>query len=75
MAYTKKEQAYHKRRYKNDKAYRDKLIKENTEKHKKNKKKYADKMREYYNSTPEYRVKKKKAMSDYNRSHKNKKGK
>lgn len=70
MAYTKKDKAYQKKRYKNDKAYRDKLIKENTEKHKKNKKKFADKMRDYYNSTPEYRAKKKKKMAQYNKTKK-----
>lgn len=70
MAYTKKEQAYQKKRYKNDKEYREKLIRDNTEKHKKNKRKYANKMREYYNDTPEYRAKKKKAMAEYNKRHK-----
>ena len=40
MAYTQKEKAYQKKRYKTDKKYREKLIKDNTEKHKKHKKKY-----------------------------------
>ena len=47
MAYTAKERAYQKKRYRTDKKYREKLIKDNTEKHKKHKKKYAKKMRAY----------------------------
>ena len=35
MAYTAKERAYQKKRYRTDKKYREKLIKDNTEKHKK----------------------------------------
>lgn len=70
MAYTKKEQAYQKKRYRTNKEYRDKLIKDNTEKHKKNKRKYADKMRDYYHSNPEYRKRKLAKMRAYNKAHK-----
>ena len=37
MAYTEKDRAYQKKRYRTDKKYREKLIKDNTEKHKKSK--------------------------------------
>ena len=72
MAYTKKEQAYQKKRYKEDKAYRDKLIKDNTEKHKKQKSKYAKIMKDYYNSNDTYRKNKIRKMKAYNRTHKSK---
>ena len=58
MAYTQKDRAYQKKRYRTNKEYREKLIKDNTEKHKKNKKKYNKIMRDYYNSNSEYRKKK-----------------
>ena len=73
MAYTRKEKAYQKKRYKNDKEYREKLIKDNTEKHKNNKRKYANKMREYYQSNSEYRNKKRHKMAEYNKKYKAKK--
>lgn len=67
MAYTAKDRAYQKKRYRTDKKYREKLIKDNTEKHKKNKKKYAQKMRDYYHSSSEYRKKKIAKMRAYNK--------
>ena len=73
MAYTKKEKAYQKKRYGTDKAYREKLIKDNTEKHKRNKKKYAQKMREYYNSSETYRKEKRQKMREYNKTKKSRK--
>ena len=66
MAYTKKDKAYQKKRYRTDTAYREKLIKDNTEKHKKHKKKYAKIMKDYYNSNSEYRRKKIAKMRVYN---------
>ena len=73
MAYTAKERAYQKKRYRTDKKYREKLIKDNTEKHKKNKKKYAKKMRDYYYSSSEYRKKKIAKMRAYNKRTRKKK--
>lgn len=75
MAYTKKEKAYQKKRYRTDREYRENLIKTNTEKHKKNKPKYNKKMRDYYHSNPEYRRKKIAQMRAYNKKKRSKKSK
>lgn len=72
MAYTKKQQAYQKRRYRTDKKYRDSLIKSNTEKHKKNRSKYAKKSKEYYHSNPDYRKNKLAKMREYNKKNRKK---
>lgn len=73
MAYTAKERAYQKKRYRTDKKYREKLIKDNTAKHKKNKKKYAKIMKDYYHSSSEYRKKKIAKMRAYNKRNRKKK--
>ena len=75
MAYTAKERAYQKKRYRTDKKYREKLIKDNTEKHKKNKKKYNKIMRDYYHSNSEYRKKRLGQMRAYNKRKRHKKSK
>ena len=75
MAYTAKEREYQKKRYRNDKKYKEKLNKDNTEKHKKNKKKYAKKMRDQYHSSSEYRKKKIAKMRAYNKRNRKKKSK
>lgn len=51
--------------YQRNKKYRDKLIAENTAKHKANRPKYAKEQREYYADNESYRKYKRKYAADY----------